>query len=55
MIASEQFKGRRELENSPYKKEISIKTNQRELQGTLAEVIREADVFIDVFGKGILI
>jgi malate dehydrogenase (oxaloacetate-decarboxylating) len=49
------YKGRRGLDNSPYKREISIKTNQRELQGTLAEVIREAEVFIDVFGKGIRI
>src|SRR5205823_1339125 len=34
-------KGRRGLENNPYKKEISINTNQRELQGTLAGVIRK--------------
>jgi hypothetical protein len=49
MIASEIFtKGEWGLENNPYKKEISIKTNQSELQGTLAGVIRKVDVFIGV-------
>ncbi|HEY6164750.1 MAG TPA: hypothetical protein VIW25_07555 [Nitrososphaeraceae archaeon] len=43
------------LENNPYKKERSIKTNQRELRSTLAGVIRKADVFIGVSGNGILI
>jgi len=49
------YKGRMGLENNPYKKERSIKTNQRELRSTLAGVIRKADVFIGVSGNGILI
>jgi malic enzyme len=49
------YKGRMGLENNPYKKERSIKTNQRELRSTLAWVIRKADVFIGVSGNGILI
>jgi hypothetical protein len=43
------------LENNPYKKEISIKTNQSELQGTFAGVIMKVDVFMGVSGNGILI
>ena len=50
------FDGRVDIDNqNPYKKEISINTNFRKLNGTLLEVIRKSDVFIGVSGKaGIL-
>jgi malate dehydrogenase (oxaloacetate-decarboxylating) len=41
--------------NNSYKKEIAAKTNPNKLSGSLADVIKEADVFIGVSGKGSLI
>ena len=47
------FDGRVDIDNqNPYKKDISINTNFRKLNGTLMEVIRKSDVFIGVSGKG---
>lgn len=46
------FDGRVDIDNqNPYKKDISINTNFRKLNGTLMEVIRKSDVFIGVSGK----
>ena len=41
--------------NNNYKKEIASKTNPYKLNGSLADVIKEADVFVGVSGKGSLI
>ena len=41
--------------NNSYKKEIAAKTNPNKLSGSLADVIKEADVFIGVSGQGSLI
>ena len=41
--------------NNSYKKEIAAKTNPNKLSGSLADVIKEADVFIGVSGRGSLI
>ena len=41
--------------NNPYKKEIADKTNPNKLSGSLTDVIKGADVFIGVSGKGHLI
>jgi malate dehydrogenase (oxaloacetate-decarboxylating) len=50
------FDGRVDIDDqNPYKKDISINTNFRKLNGTLPEVISKSDVFIGVSGKaGIL-
>ena len=40
------------LDDNPYKKQIAIKTNPKRLRGSLADVIKGADVFIGVSGKG---
>ena len=46
------FDGRVDIDNqNPYKKDISINTNSRKLNGSLMEVIRKSDVFIGVSGK----
>ena len=46
------FDGRVDIDNqNPYKKDISINTNSRKLNGTLMEVIRKSDIFIGVSGK----
>ena len=46
------FDGRVDIDNQNlYKKDISINTNFRKLNGTLMEVIRKSDVFIGVSGK----
>ncbi len=46
------FDGRVDIDSqNPYKKDISINTNFRKLNGTLMEVIRKSDVFIGVSGK----
>lgn len=46
------FDGRVDIDNqNSYKKDISINTNFRKLNGTLMEVIRKSDVFIGVSGK----
>ncbi len=46
------FYGRVDIDSqNPYKKDISINTNFRKLNGTLMEVIRKSDVFIGVSGK----
>jgi malate dehydrogenase (oxaloacetate-decarboxylating) len=41
--------------NNIYKKEIAIKTNPEKLSGSLADVLKKADVFIGVSGKGDLL
>ena len=41
--------------NNPYKKEIADKTNPMKLSGSLADVLKESDVFIGVSGKERLI
>ena len=41
--------------NNLYKKEIAAKTNPNKLSGSLDDVIKEADVFIGVSGRGSLI
>jgi len=41
--------------NNSYKKEIAAKTNPNKLSGSLDDVIKEADVFIGVSGRGSLI
>ncbi|MFN2434038.1 MAG: NADP-dependent malic enzyme [Nitrososphaeraceae archaeon] len=50
------FDGRVDIDDqNPYKKDISINTNFRKLNGTLPKVISKSDVFIGVSGKaGIL-
>ncbi|MGD1836117.1 MAG: NAD(P)-dependent malic enzyme [Nitrososphaeraceae archaeon] len=45
------YEGRRDLLNNFYKKEISMKTNPKKINGDLEKVIRNADVFIGVSGK----
>jgi malate dehydrogenase (oxaloacetate-decarboxylating) len=45
------YSGRPDINNNPYKKEISFKTNITKLGGMLEEVIRDSDVFIGVSGK----
>jgi malate dehydrogenase (oxaloacetate-decarboxylating) len=46
------FDGRVDIDNqNPYKKDISINTNSRKLNGSLMEVIRKSDIFIGVSGK----
>src|SRR5919108_5245936 len=49
------YEGRNENEDNSYKQEIAKKTNSKKLQGTLTDVIREADVFIGVSGKADLL
>lgn len=39
-------------EEGLYKREIAQKTNQQRMHGSLSEIIREADVFIGVSGRG---
>ena len=41
--------------DNPYKEEISKKTNRQKISGSLADVIKDADVFIGVLGKGALL
>ncbi len=41
--------------NNPYKKEISDKTNPQKISGSLGDVLKGADVFIGVSGRGQLI
>lgn len=41
--------------DNPYKKEIADKTNPTKVDGTLDKVLKDADVFIGVSGKGNLI
>jgi malate dehydrogenase (oxaloacetate-decarboxylating) len=41
--------------NNLYKKEIASKTNPEKLSGSLSDVLKKADVFIGVSGKGDLI
>ncbi|MFZ0515273.1 MAG: NADP-dependent malic enzyme [Candidatus Nitrosopolaris sp.] len=41
--------------DNPYKKEIADKTNPTKLSGSLSDVLKGADVFIGVSGKGHLI
>ena len=41
--------------DSPYKKEIADKTNPMKLNGSLTDVLKGADVFIGVSGKGHLV
>ncbi|HEX5519546.1 MAG TPA: NADP-dependent malic enzyme [Candidatus Nitrosocosmicus sp.] len=41
--------------NNLYKREIAIKTNPEKLSGSLEEVLKKADVFIGVSGKGNLV
>ena len=41
--------------DNPYKKEIADKTNPEKLSGSLTDVLKVADVFIGVSGKGHLI
>ena len=41
--------------DSPYKKEITDKTNPMKLNGSLTDVLKGADVFIGVSGKGHLV
>ena len=41
--------------NNSYKKEIATKTNPNKLSGRLTDIIKEADVFIGVSGRGSLI
>ena len=46
------YDGRADInDRNPYKKEISINTNIRNLSGTLQDVISESDIFIGVSGK----
>lgn len=46
------YDGRADInDRNPYKKEISINTNNRKLRGTLQDVISESDIFIGVSGK----
>jgi len=42
-------------QNNHYKKEIAEKTNPSEIAGSLDDVLKEADVFIGVSGRGQLI
>ena len=41
--------------DNPYKSEISIKTNPERQSGSLDDVLKGADVFIGVSGKGNII
>jgi malate dehydrogenase (oxaloacetate-decarboxylating) len=41
--------------DNPYKKEIAHKTNPTKLSGSLTDVLKGADVFIGVSGKGQLV
>jgi malate dehydrogenase (oxaloacetate-decarboxylating) len=45
------YAGRREGIDNPYKQQVAEKTNSKKLSGTLAEIIRGADVFIGVSGR----
>ena len=46
------YDGRADInDRNPYKKEISINTNNRKLNGTLQDVLSESDIFIGVSGK----
>ena len=46
------YDGRADInDRNPYKKEISINTNNRKLSGTLQDVLSESDIFIGVSGK----
>ena len=49
------YKGRNEVIDNPYKREISDKTNLDKLSGNLEQVIKDADVFVGVSGKGGLV
>lgn len=49
------YEGRDEQNNiafNPYKMEIAHKTNKRRINGSLPDIIKEADVFIGVSGRG---
>ena len=46
------YKGRIEGIDNQYKKEIADKTNSNKLSGNLEQIIKDADVFIGVSGKG---
>lgn len=46
------YAGRKEGIDNPYKQQVAEKTNSRKLNGNLAEIIRGADVFIGVSGRG---
>ena len=46
------YAGRREGIDNPYKQQVAEKTNSKKLSGNLAEIIRGADVFIGVSGRG---
>jgi malate dehydrogenase (oxaloacetate-decarboxylating) len=46
------YDGRADInDRNPYKKEISINTNSRKLNGTLQDALSESDIFIGVSGK----
>ena len=49
------YAGRSEGIDNPYKQQIAEKTNARKLSGNLAKIIRGADVFIGVSGRGRLL
>jgi malate dehydrogenase (oxaloacetate-decarboxylating) len=49
------YEGRNESLDNSYKLEIAKQTNSKKLQGTLADVIKKADVFIGVSGKADLL
>jgi malate dehydrogenase (oxaloacetate-decarboxylating) len=51
-LSFERVNGSNDEIKNPYKLEIIQKTNPRKLNGTLADVIKGADVFIGVSGKG---
>ena len=46
---------RQEGNNNRYKQEMARKTNLNKLKGSLAQVIKETDIFIGVSGKGNLL
>jgi malate dehydrogenase (oxaloacetate-decarboxylating) len=46
------YAGRREGIDNPYKQQVAEKTNSKKLSGNRAEIIRGADVFIGVSGRG---
>jgi malate dehydrogenase (oxaloacetate-decarboxylating) len=49
------YEGRNESLDNSYKLEIAKQTNSKKLRGTLADVIKKADVFIGVSGKADLL
>jgi malate dehydrogenase (oxaloacetate-decarboxylating) len=46
------YQERKEGMDNPYKKEIAKRTNREKVTGSLADVIKDRDVFIGVSGKG---